>query len=344
MAGSYAIKRLPKILSLAGLKDEFLRFMPIWFIYISAIGLLHVGLASFPEEGFAALGFSRLAFVPTIAFPMAWFVGIFVLRIRRSTRLEHRWKAYAALAALAVGVPLLITAFHRPHPLSHDALASMFETAQLFWVGVFMVHVVLRRGWHALALFFGVTFIYGLILENTGIIMGYFFEPSFLLYLGPLPAPFCTMLGWCVVFYVTIAAVEQLAEWIPWLAAKAWRKALATTALALSMDAQLDPLASMSGVFWSWNELLSPEILGVPVINYAAWFGAFLPFSYFFFSLQDRKDLSPRQRSWELSLRIPLAAFLGGALCFGLMALVEGGFDGPTFEILRDFSDRLMPY
>ena len=52
----------------------------------------------------------------------------------------------------------------------------------------------------ALATFFGVTFVYGLMLENGGIVMRFFYEPSFRLYLGPLPAPLCTMLGWCVVF------------------------------------------------------------------------------------------------------------------------------------------------
>ncbi len=80
----------PQIVSGAGLKDEFLRFMPVWFVYLSAVGL-HAALANFPEDGFVALGLSRMDFVPTIVFPMIWFVGFFVLRIRRSGRLENRW-------------------------------------------------------------------------------------------------------------------------------------------------------------------------------------------------------------------------------------------------------------
>ena len=334
----------PEIISASGLKDEFLRFMPMWFVYLSAVGLLHAALANFPDVGFTKLGLSRMDFVPTIIFPMAWFVFFFVLRIRNSGRLENRWKAYAALAGLAVGVPILITFLHRPHPLSHDALTSLFEGAQLFWVLTFVAHVVLTRGWHGFVMFFGVTFIYGLVLENTGIIMGFFFEPSFRLYLGPLPAPLCTMLGWSLVFYITVAVVEQLADWIPWLKVSPLRRALVTTALALSMDAQLDPLASMSGVFWQWNETLPALLLGVPVLNYAAWFGAFLPFSYFVFSLSDRKDLTPRGRNWELFLRVAWAAVIGGTLCFGIMAIVEGGFDGPTYQILIDFTHRLLPY
>ncbi len=333
----------PNIVSAAGLKDEFLRFMPVWFIFLSAVGLLHAALANFPQDGFSALGLSRMDFVPTIAFPMAWFVFFFVLRVRRSGRLDNRWKAYAALAGLAVGFPLLVTLLHRPHPLSHDALTTLFEGTQFFWVLIFVAHVVLTRGWHGFLMFFGVTFLYGLILENTGIIMGFFSEPSFRLYLGPLPAPLCTMLGWSLVFYITIVLVEQLAEWIPWLKVNAWRRAVVTTALALSMDAQLDPLASMSGVFWQWNETLPALLLGVPVLNYAAWFGAFLPFSYFVFALQDRDDLTPQRRNWELFLRVAWASVLGGTLCFGVMAIVEGGFDGPSYKILLDFAHHLLP-
>jgi len=334
----------PDIISRASVVGEFRRFMPVWFIYLSAIGLLHAALANFPDDGFAALGLTRMDFVSTIAFPMAWFVGVFALRIHRSTRLVNRWKAYVTLVFLSVGVPLLLTFFHRPNHLSHGALTTLFEWVQFFWIGVFVIHVIVTRGWQGFLMFFGVTFVYGLILENTGIVMRFFFEPSFRFYLGPLPAPLCTMFGWCLVFYVTVATVEKIATWIPWLAAHAWRRALVTTALALSVDAQLDPLASMSGVFWQWNQALPPVLLGVPVINYAAWFGAFLPFSYFVFSLQDREDLSPLQRNWELFLRVAWASLLGGLICFGLMAVVEGGFDGPSFQILQDFGNQLFPY
>ena len=335
--------RIP-IVSVAGLKREFTRYLPTWFIYFSAVGLLHAYLANFPEEGFESLGLSRMSFAPTILFPLVWFVGFFVLRIRNSSRLVHRYKAYLSLAFLAVIVPMVIVLLHVPHPLSHDQLTDLFEVGQLLWVGLFMVNVMITRGRHAFVLFFGVTFIYGLVLENAGIVMGFFYEPGFTLYLGPLPAPLCTMLGWCLVFYVTVAVVEQLAQWVPRLGATAWHKAFLTTILALSLDAQLDPLASMSGVFWRWNELLPPAFLGVPVINFAAWFGAFLPFSYFLYAVQERKDLSAPRRNYELFLRVAWASVLGGCLCFGVMAVIEGGFDGPTFRILGEFADRLAPY
>ena len=334
----------PPILSWRGAGREFVRYLPIWFVYLSGVGLLNASLANFPETGFAALGLSRAAFAPTVAFPLAWVALFFGLRIRRSTRLAAPWKAWTALAVLVIGVPLAIVFGHREHPLTHVQLTVLFELSQFLWVVLLATQVVLSRGWHALVLFFGVTFIYGLMLENTGIVMHYFFEPSFRVYLGPLPAPLCTMLGWCVVFYVTIAVVQQLAEWVPWLKVTIWRRAVATTLLALSLDAQLDPLASMSGVFWRWNDLLPPAFLGVPIINYAAWFGAFLPYSWFVYAWLDRTDLTGPQRNWQLFLRVSWASLLGGFICFGLMALIEGGFDGPTFQILQQFSARLMPY
>ena len=334
----------PPLLSWRGLGREFTRYLPIWFVYLEAVGLLHASLANFPQQSFDRLGLSRAAFAPTVLFPLAWVGLFFVLRLKRSLRVAMTWKTWSALALLLVGVPLVVVFFHQPYPLTHDQLTLMFEASQFLWVGLLALQIVLSRGWQALLLFFGVTFAYGLLLENTGIVMHYFFEPSFRLYLGPLPAPLCTMLGWCVVFYVTIAVVQQLAEWVPWLKASVWRRTWATTLLALSLDAQLDPLASMSGVFWRWNDALPPAFLGVPVINYAAWFGAFLPYSWFVYAWLDRVDLTERERNWQIFLRVSLASLLGGLLCFGIMALAEGGVDGPTFQILTKFSDRLMPY
>ena len=336
--------RAEPIVSVASVMREFRVYLPVWFLYLSTVGLLHASLANFPTAGFEALGLTPMDFVPTLAFPAVWLVLFFALRIQRSTRLVHRWKAWLALVVLLVVVPMAVLFGYHRHPLSHEELTTVFEASQFLWVGLLAAQIVWSRGWHALVMFFGVTFVYGLMLENTGIIMGYFFEPSFRLYLGPLPAPLCTMLGWSLVFYVTVAIVQQLGQWLPRLGRSVWGRAWATTLLALSMDAQLDPLASMSGVFWRWNDLLPPVFLGVPVINFVAWFGAFLPFSWFVFSILDRTDWSEGRKNWELFLRVAWASLLGGLLCFGLMALYEGGLDGPTFQILRAFSERLMPY
>lgn len=328
-------------------KREFFVYLPLWFLYLEVMGLLHASLANFPDEGFEALGYSRMDFVPSMLIPLVWLVLFFVLRIKKSVHLPSRAsraRAWSGAGFLLFVVPLLIIFFHQRNVLDHAQLTFLFEFSQFIWVVLFVVQILATRGRHALVLFFGVNFVYGLMLENTGIVMHYFFEPSFMVYLWFLPAPLCTMLGWSVVFYVTYAIVEKLAEWSPWLKAGVTRRALAATLLALSMDAQLDPLASMSGVFWRWNEALPAGFLGVPFLNFAAWFGAFLPFTWFVFSVTDRTDISEARKNYELFLRVAWSALLGGIICFGIMAIVEGGFDGPTYQILRDFGERLMPY
>lgn len=330
--------------SLDSFKREFKLYLPFWFLYLEAFGLLHLGLANFPDSEFEALGIPRYQFALTVFFPLAWMALFLWLRWRQSTRLPRDVRGLSVYTVLLLALPVLIALFHRPHALDHDQLTALFEFSQFIWVGLFVVQIAWTRGFHGLVLFFGVTFVYGMVLENTGIIMHFFFEPSFRYYLPPFPAPLCTMLGWCVVFYVTVAIVEQLAQWFPWLKKGAGRRACVATLLALSMDAQLDPLASMSGVFWRWNDLLPPAFLGVPFINFAAWLGAFLPYTWIMFRVMDRKEWSPREKNWELFLRIALACVLGGVLCFGVMAIWERGFDGPTFQILSDFTRRLTPY
>lgn len=334
----------PPLASLSSVLREFREYLPIWFVYLSGVGLLHMALANYPPSAFEDLGISRWAFVPTLAFPLVIFAAFMGLRIHRSTRLERRWPAGVGLAGLCLGVPAVVVAGYQPYPLDLDTLTLLYEGTQYFWVALLVTQLLWSRGAWALLMFFGVTFVYGVLLENTGIAMHFFFEPRFLVYLGPLPAPLATMLGWSVVFYVVFAVTQRFGEWVPWLGQRAWARALVATAIALLLDAQLDPLASMSGVFWKWNELLPEAFLGVPAINFAAWTGAFLPYSYMLFRLLDRSDLSEGQRNWELFLRVPLAAVLGGLICFAIMAVIEGGFSGPTFQILAEFQARLLPY
>lgn len=324
------------------LAREFREHLPIWFAYCSAIGLLHAALANYPETGFQRLGIPREDFVPTTAFPLAWFTFYFILRIRNLTQPKHRLIAYLGLALGVIGVPISIRYLYVPYPLSHEQLVMLFEATQLLWVGLFVAQILVSKGWHSLTLFFVVTFIYGLMLENTGIIMRFFFEPSFTIYLGPLPAPLCTMLGWSLVLYIVVSVTEKLTTWLPALRSGIWPRVAVASAFALSLDAQLDPLASMSGVFWHWNDLLPPAFLGVPFINFAAWLSAVSVYSYFVFRIGDRKDWTPGRKNWEVFLRVPLASLVAGMLCFAIIAVFSRGLDGPEFQILISFVNRLV--
>ncbi|MCZ7585849.1 MAG: carotenoid biosynthesis protein [Deltaproteobacteria bacterium] len=130
----------------------------------------------------------------------------------------------------------------------------------------------------------------------------------------------------------------------PVFAATPMRSALLTTAVALSLDLQLDPLASLSGLFWRWNDALPEWFLSVPLVNYVAWFSAFTPFGYAYWALHDRLDLSESMRLGKLLTRIPNVVVTAGILFFGLMFVFECGFGGPTYRILGDFFTKILPY
>ncbi len=84
--------------------------------------------------------------------------------------------------------------------------------------------------------------------------------------------------------------------------------------------------------------------LNVPFCNFAAWFGAFLPFAWAYFYLDSRDDLTMVQKNWKLFVHVPLIALIAGLIWLTLMTIYEGGFSGPTYEILNAFFDKLIPY
>jgi len=334
----------PPLLSGRGLAGEFRGHFPIWLVYISAIVILHATLSNVPQEVFDEAGIPRPMFLALTPFPLAWFTAYFILRVRRSRRLVRRWKAYLALAFLVLGVPLAVFFFYRPFPLTLDQMRALFEFSIFVWVALFIIHILLTRGRQTVILFFGVALLFGMLLENSGIVMDFFSEPGFRVTLWFLPAPLCTMLSWSLILAIVVSVTDRLGEWVPWLAPSTgvWRRVATATAMALCVDAQGDPLASMPGLFWKWNELLPPAFFGVPILNFAAWFGGISVFGYFVFRVRDRQDWSPGRKNRELLLRVPLACLLSWGLCFTIMAVVEGGFDGPSFRILGVFFSRLF--
>ncbi len=323
--------------------------LPIWFFYFEAIGLLHFLVANVPQAEFKRIGISVRPFALTTIFPLFWVVAYYVERVRNSKRLSPFGpRKYLVPVAMAV-VPVLIYAWYAALPffryeLRMDALVHLFEGMQLFWIGAFIVHVGAKRRAVGLVTFFIVCWVYGTILENGGIIMGYFFEPGYQFYLGRLPAPFATMMGWCLAFYACIWIAEFWRERIAALKGSVIGSALLTTTLAISLDLQLDPLASLSGVFWRWNEHLPPWFLSVPFVNYVAWFCAFLPFAYAYFLIQNRADLSTSMKNWHLLKLVPNVCVVAAIMFFGIMAVAEGGFSGPTYVILGEFFEKILPY
>jgi hypothetical protein len=342
------------LLSRRNVLQEIWTHLPVWFLFIESWGILNIFMANAPQIWFDQLGISRTAFA-LLSLPISlWFYAYYRVRLRASTKSFDRRKVHRRVLAVAFGLPLLTWAWYTACPccryeLSSAAFRRLFELSNLFWALAIMIHTILHRGVRGYVTFFVVAFFYGMILENSGIYFGFFYEPHFVGYVGKLPAPLATMVGWCIIFTCCITLIEYFREHSPRLAASPVLTALATTALALSADAQLDPLASFPNMFWHWNPALSPWWFGVPFCNYAAWCGAFFAFSWAYFTFRDRGDLTFWQKSGRLLVLTPSIAVLGGSIWLALMLVCEtfGGPPGahyPTLQILGAFLDKIRPY
>ena len=84
---------------------------------------------------------------------------------------------------------------------------------------------------------FGVTLVFGMILENGG--SSWASSEGVIIYVPGLSAPVATMLGWVNVLYCGFFAVEKI---LPKM--KPLRRGLVCTGLALSMDLPFDPVAT----------------------------------------------------------------------------------------------------
>lgn len=322
---------------------------PIWFIYLMAVSLLNYELTNVQPSHYAAVGIPLWRFAVTAVFPLFWVLVYFYFRARDSLRLTHRWRTFGILAAVLLGLPLLAVLLRRPSYLTDRQIVMFYEYAQFLWVGLLLAHVWYSRGFSAVALFFGVCFLYGVCLENMGIVIGYFGESHYQYYLGMsqnfyLPAPAATMLGWCIVFYICIWLAEYLGDKLRFVRGRPLALALLTALIALSLDLQIDPLASLSGLWWKWDPRLPGWWLGVPFINYVAWFAAFMPFAAGYFYYRQREDLSPWRRNFRLLVWVPWLVIICLAIGMPIIMLTEGGIDGPAFRIAFEFWDKIMPY
>jgi hypothetical protein len=334
-------------------KREFIKEIwasfPIWFFYIESIGVLNFMMANVDPAKYEALGYRAQHFGLMVLFPLAWVIGYYLLRVKKSDRIVEKVYFSFVLPALLF-VPVLIIFFlYTLFPflrvlLREDTLRLLFECMQIFWIILFLIHCLTHFNLQKFATFFVVGFVYGLLLENSGIFLGYFSEPHYLFYLWKLPAPYVTMVGWCIIFYCCTWIASFFRDHFTWFKKTPLRSAFLTTSIALSLDMQVDPLASLSGVFWKWNDVLPVWFLGVPFCNYAAWFGAFMPFAWAYYYLEGRADLTETQRNWKLFVHIPLIALIAGMIWLLLMTIYEGGFGGPTYQILNAFFDKILPY
>ena len=320
-----------------GTVREIWENLPVWFLLIEGWALLHTTLSNVPDSAFLAVGIPRAPFA-LLQLPSSLWFYLFYRKRRPRT---------AVIAAFVVPFLIVLVSFGLPGSriiLPPSTLRLLYEISALFWTVGLALFALLREKKGAFAAFFGVALVYGVLLENSGIILGFFEETGFHAHLGPLPAPLATTIGWCFILFCCVWTAKRLAgagaEDGP--ASSPLRMALLTAAMAVSLDLQIDALASLPGVFWRWNPLLPPFWFGVPFCNYAAWAGAIFAFALFYYSSSAHPGPGPARRNIRLLALVPVMAVLAGLIWILLMLAYEaihraGGAAFPTLKILGRF-------
>jgi uncharacterized membrane protein len=244
-------------------------------------------------------------------------------------------KRYLLWAMILVGIYAIPLLPRASAPLSLDTLRLIFEASAFVEFIILALHGrTWLKGWDWLWVY-GVTLVFGMILENGGIIMGFFREEGYRYYLFGLPAPVATMLGWVNVLYCGFFAVRKLLpEMRPIV------KGFVCAGIALAMDIPFDPVATRLG-WWVWNDTLMLSIWGVPVVNYVAWFWALFPYAWcYHWVRRSGGNLSERKKIALLSALIPLILVVElGGVVISLVALGDYGAIG----IIRDFFRKSLP-
>jgi uncharacterized membrane protein len=180
---------------------------------------------------------------------------------------------------------------------------------------------------------FGITLLFGLILENGGIVIGYFSEPEYRFYIPGLRAPVATALGWVNVLYCTFFAVQKLLPITQPLS-----RGIICAFIGLCMDIPFDPVASHLN-WWIWNDSLDISLWGVPVINYIAWFWAIFPYAALYYWFRNRDDIKEGKRIGYFIGMFPVllvGEVIGVVLCLALIG------DANALLILKSYVMSLI--
>ncbi len=323
----------------AALRAEVWRYLPAWLFFFYACLLLNCELTNLSPP--------RPDLAWTAVFPISVFLSFYAVRAARAPDVRRRVALFCGVLALAVCLPLLNYAFHRPFPIPLPQLRLVYEWSNFVFAGLLVAHAWSVHRSHV-ALFFGAGLLYGAMLENGGILLGFFHE----LHLSstrvePLVAPVATMIGWSVVLYMASFTVWQLRAWVPRLGRSAALSALLVGAFATLIDLQIDPAATATGC-WVWHESLPVAFCGVPLLNFVAWMCALCPFAYVMFRWQERRGLSdsapwPAVDVLKLAALSPVILTLA-ALAFIGSTLVLEGRDGPSWTLLNAFTVKLASW
>jgi Carotenoid biosynthesis protein len=323
--------RLPGA-SLKGMLRSLWMDLPIGFLVLTAWGTFNLALKNLDPPQ------PQIAW--PVVFPLGW-AAVTLWLCNGPARVLRLVKIAAALSA-----PLLLIALLPRQPLTAAQIKPWYEFGTLGAVALLALHCAETRPRGDLILFFGVGMLLGLILENGGIVMGFFREQGYLLHPPGLPGPLATGMGWTAVFYSSMHVAEHLlfvrprpsAEEItprPGRERSVWWGAALATAVGITFDLLLDPTATAAGA-WTWDSSLAsfPMLLGVPLINFIAWFGALAPLFAVIWWVRWQGWSSPRENLVILMALAPLLVF-EVALVQLLSLLLTGGLDSPTLILFQ---------
>jgi len=306
---------------------NILRNIPQSCFLFSSITILVAEISNYRPGDVYLLG--------TCVFPLAWVAAVYLARTRGGETGKQIGKE---LVLLFGGIFLILFCLIFIIPdLGPVQWHTIEEILALFWFLTMLVHCAAFEGRWGVAAFFGVGLIYGVVLENGGIAMGFFSEPGFSLRLPGFPAPLWTVSGWCVMIYCGYWFAKRVLPDTRPDGVPPWGRTFVAVAAAVSFDLQMDPFATRLGL-WKWNDSLPPFFCGVPLINYIAWVSALTPFFYFYFRFVKGKERK-RIGTFLLALPLMLAIDLGVAVGLSLILL---GWDSPTLELFRTAPGRVM--
>ena len=295
--------------------------LPVFFIWAVGLSVLGNALHSIsPPVGIVGL---------LALFPLA----VFLVLLLQACRRERGQGSYAWLFlawALPMTAVYLTPFMHGTSvPLNPDAQRLVYELSALAQFVVLAIHGrTWLRSWDW-AWIFGVTLLFGLILENGDILLGVFSEPGYLLYVPGLPAPPATALGWANVLYCAFFICERV---LPEMTAVG--RGLVCTLVGLVLDIPFDPVATRLG-WWVWAPSLDTEIWGVPVINFIAWFWALFPYCTVYYRVRGMEGVPEGRKMGVLLAGFPLI-LAGELLCVMSSLALAGDREGLSL-ILRFF-------
>ncbi len=302
-------------------------FLPLCILILNALSIFDVQVRSIPS--------SQRALSWTVIFPLCVSMLAFHMHCwKRAAEMRRQYVSTTITFLLFLLVFFGIVFIRADQPYPSLDMKMLFEISTGLFFVLFLIHSISYESIDTTVALFVIGFLYGIILENGGIMLGFFRETGFHAYIPFLPAPLFTSLGWCNVFYscrfcahLIFGRNKSSADIAQEREKPTFRKALSfaviVTISALFLDFQLDPFATHHKL-WIWNEELIPFFGGVPLINFTAWLSAIFPFAFTIEFLERSEKYKERKFSLRLLVLLPLVLLTAVFLVLSLTFICEG--------------------